>query len=278
MKSKEGKILSMIALVAIMAIAPVTTVAFAQTTVDVSSDTEISVQNDEEGTSVSASSENEVSVNDDDASEETEEDKQERRDEIRDSIKEQRKEIRDEVKQIRDEKIKDIRERIADQDKDKIRDSANTDVRQKPIADRVPDLEFRGVTDGFMIFGGVAYSSEIGLEGAAYHAQDNIWHVRADGKISVADREAKLELKGFARGNNLILHGNGVLDNGEKVRLFLRGHFAPTPETGVFALAFTHAGLHNVDTGERIPMMHVGKVKVAALSDIEPAQMFANTS
>lgn len=277
MKSKEGKILSMIALVAIMAIAPVTTVAFAQTTVDASSDTEIKVQNDEDGTSVSTSSKNEVSVNEDDTSSDTETDKQ-KRDEIRDSIKEQRKEARDEAKQIRDEKVKDIRERIAEQYKDRIGDSANTDVRQKPIADRVPDLEFRGVTDGYMIFGGVAYSSEIGLEGTAYHAQDNIWHVRADGKISVADREAKLELKGFARGNSLILHGNGVLDNGEKVRLFLRGHFAPTPETGVFALAFTHAGLHNVDTGERIPMMHVGKVKVAALSDIEPAKMFADTA
>lgn len=267
----------MIALVAILAIAPVSTVAFAQTTVGASSDTEISVQNDEDGTSVSASSENKVSVNEDDASEDSQKDQQENRDEIRDSIKEQRKDARDEVRQIRDEKVKDIRERIAEQYKDKIRDSANTDVRQKPITDRVPDLEFRGVTDGYMIFGGVAYSSEIGLEGAAYHAQDNIWHVRADGKISVADREAKLELKGFARGNNLILHGNGVLDSGEKVRLFLRGHFAPTPETGVFALAFTHAGLHNIDTDERIPLMHVGKVKVAALSDIDPSQMFANT-
>ena len=100
-----------------------------------------------------------------------------------------------------------------------------------------------------------------------------MWKVQTLGEIHVGDTYAELEMKGFARGINLVLNGSGELENGEKVRLFLRGHFAPTPESGVFAIAFTQAGVHNINTGERIPLMHVGSVEVFPTVDVEPVPL-----
>lgn len=261
MKSKEVKSFSVMALLAVLAIAPISSVAFAQTQLDASTEAEIKAEINSDESQVSVNTETNVSS--DTSNDNPDSDKN-----VRKEIRDQKQQTRDEIKQFRDEKIKDLRERIIDQYKDKVVDT-RTDIRQIDT-DRAPDLTFYGTTSGFMIFGGIAHKSEITLDGSAYHVQNSLWQIKSDGKIAVGDRSAKLEMKGYARGNNIVLHGNGELDNGEKVRLFLRGHFAPTPETGVFAMAFTQAGLHNINTGERIPMMHVGTVQVIPTSNVEP--------
>ena len=301
---KSNTFLSVFALLMILAIAPVTTGAFAQSaegdvsaSTDVSAsgevspnevDVEVDVETDVDADveiDTETDSETDETSNDDGISKE---DRKEKRDEIREERKQQRDDMKDRMKELRKEHrdaqkenrqeyrdqraedIKAFRDRIADEFGDKIR-HFDSDVRHQPIdPDRIPDLKFDGSTSGYMIIGGQAWSSDIYLQGSAYHVTGKMWKVHSTGEIEVADRHAKLEMKGFARGNNLVLNGSGELDNGEKVRLFLRGHFAPTPESGIFAIAFTQAGVHNINTGERIPLMHVGEVEVFPTVDVQP--------
>lgn len=233
MKSKKYQtVISAIALFLVLMIAPVSTVAFAQTTDADEPDTQTTT--DETG--VTTDSEEKDGAN----NEETETDSQN----TDESVKEQRKDLREQYK-----------------------DRLNSDiavVKPMPIdPDRAPDVTFEGVTNGYAILGGQAWKSEIKLfDGSAFHVHNGMWKVKTSGEISVADRHAKLDLKGFAKDNKITLHGGGTLDNGEKVRLVLRGHFAPTSEYGIFAMAFTNAGVHNINTGERIPLMQVGVVTV----------------
>ncbi len=259
MKSKKYRsILSAIALLLVLVIAPVSSGAYAQTTTDAEEpDTQTTV--DDTGVSTET---DEVET---DEVEDIRKDYRDDRKEVRDEHKDQRKDLRD---QFRDER-KDLREQY----KDRLKNSDISVVRPTPIdPDRSPDVTFNGGTSGYMILGGQAWHSEIGLDGSAYHVHNGMWKVLSSGKISVGDRYAELDLKGFAKGNKITLHGSGTMDNGDKVRLVLRGHFAPTPEYGVFAMAFTNAGVHNINTGERIPLMHVGEVVVTptGVTDIEP--------
>jgi len=299
MKSKKYKsILSAIALLLVLVIAPVSSGAYAQTTTDAEEpDTQTTV--DDTGISTDIETGDATDVNDEDSdvnneetdesdvnNEETDEsdvndtdeanpetdvredirkDYRDDRKEIRDQHKDQRKDLRD---QFRDER-KDLREQY----KDRLKNSDISVVRPVPIdPDRSPDVTFNGGTSGYMILGGQAWHSEIALDGSAYHVHNGMWKVLSSGKISVAGISAELDLKGFAKGNKITLHGSGTMDNGDKIRLVLRGHFAPTPEYGVFAMAFTNAKVHNINTGERIPLMHVGEVIVTptGVTDIEP--------
>ena len=269
MKSKKYRsILSAIALLLVLVIAPVSSGAYAQTTTDAEEpdtqttvdDTGVSTETDEAETDEAETDEAET-----DEAEDIRKDYRDDRKEVRDQHKDQRKDLRD---QFRDER-KDLREQY----KDRLRNSDISVVRPTPIdPDRRPDVTFTGGTSGYMILGGQAWHSEIALDGSAYHVHNGMWKVLSTGKISVGDRSAELDLKGFAKGNKITLHGSGTMDNGDKVRLVLRGHFAPTPEYGVFAMAFTNAGVHNINTGERIPLMHVGEVVVTptGVTDIEP--------
>lgn len=245
MKSKKYQtVISAIALFLVLMIAPVSTVAFAQTTDADESD----MQTTADDTVVTTDSEEEDGVND----EETETDSQN----TDESVKEQRKDIKDQYK-------------------DRLGNSDITVVRPMPIdPDRAPDVTFDGATSGYAILGGQAWKSEIKLfDGSAFHVHNGMWKVKTSGEISVGDRHAKLELKGFAKENKITLHGGGTLDNGEKVRLVLHGHFAPTSEYGVFAMAFTNAGVHNINTGERIPLMQVGTVTVTPIGETDIGSM-----
>ena len=264
MKSKKYRsILSAIALLLVLVIAPVSSGAYAQTTTDAEEpDTQTTVDDTGVSTETDEVETDEVET---DEVEDIRKDYRDDRKEIRDEHKDQRKDLRD---QFRDER-KDLREQY----KDRLRNSDISVVRPTPIdPDRRPDVTFTGGTSGYMILGGQAWHSEIALDGSAYHVHNGMWKVLSSGKISVGDRSAELDLKGFAKGNKITLHGSGTMDNGDKVRLVLRGHFAPTPEYGVFAMAFTNAVVHNINTGERIPLMHVGEVVVTptGVTDIEP--------
>ncbi|MFB5597741.1 MAG: hypothetical protein ACE5RJ_01815, partial [Nitrosopumilaceae archaeon] len=222
MKSKKcPTVLSAIALFLVLMIAPVSTAAFAQTTDADEPDTQTTIDN----TGVTDSDEDtETDVEETDESEET-----------------QRKELREQYKEERT----DLREQY----KDRLGDSDISVVRPTPIdPDRMPDVTFDGRTDGYVLIGGQAWESYIELlEGSAYHVHNGMWKVKTSGEISVAGKIATLDLKGFAKGNKLFLHGNGVLEGDQKIRLSLKGFFAPTgnsEDTGVFALAFTQGGVH----------------------------------
>ena len=255
----NAKLFSALTLLLVLAIAPISSSAFAQTSVE--GDVKASTGN----TDVSVSATAEVDDEQDDTTDETDETDETNRDER----KEDRKEIRDE----RRDQIKDFREQVAERYQERIRDSIDRDIRPQAVdPNRAADLTFEGMTSGYMIFGNIAWGSQIHLtDGVAHHASGDMWRIKTHGVISIDDsRTAKIDMSGYAKGNRILLNGSGELDNGEKVRLFLRGHFAPTNEYGVFALAFTQAGVHNINTGEKIPLMHVGEVIVTPTSDVTP--------
>ena len=161
-----------------------------------------------------------------------------------------------------------------------------TDIKPNDRPDKKPDVKFNGETKGWAIVNGQAFLSKIGLEGVATHKGDGHWEIKSEGKIGIDDKSAILKLKGFTVDNTIILHGVGTqhseIDDKEpnQVRVFLRGNFAPIANhndpdgtdvrptdmtrEGDFALAFTHAGIKNMDNGINIPLMQVGKVHVAA--------------
>jgi hypothetical protein len=277
MKSKKyPTVLSAIALLLVLMIAPVSTAAFAQNTDVDEPDTQTAIDDIEVTTD---SDEDDNAVNDEDVEtdvEETDESVEDQRKDLREQHKEDRKAIKDyykdERKNLKDQ-YKDQRTDLKEQYKDRLRDSNISVVRPVPIdPDRMPDVTFEGGTNGYALLGGQAWESYITLDGSAYHVHNGMWKVKTSGEISVAGKIATLDLKGFAKGNKLILHGNGILDGDQKIRLSLKGFFAPTgnsEDTGVFAIAFTQAGVHNINTGERLHLMQVGEVTVTPTGDSE---------
>ena len=120
-----------------------------------------------------------------------------------------------------------------------------------------------GELGGGAIIGGQAFVSEIGLQGNAVHQGNGVWKVKSEAKISVADRDATLELKGKAVNGKLRLHGTGTLDSGDTFRIILRGHYAPLYDNpGDFVLDFSTAKIQNMETGHRIPLSQNGIIHV----------------
>ena len=152
-----------------------------------------------------------------------------------------------------------------------VSDSGLTIVEPAP-PEYYPDMvHFDGVTSGWILLGGIAYESNVNILGDATFTE-GVWDIDAEGRFEVVDRYADLKLSGFAIDDIIVLHGRGHIDSGEPVSVFLRGHFAPTHETGVFALAFTHASIYNVDQGERYPLMQTGSVNVYPVP-VEPVPL-----
>jgi hypothetical protein len=146
---------------------------------------------------------------------------------------------------------------------DRIKDEIRTNVRDVVSdVDRRIDLTFHGQADGWAIVGGTAHKSSLSLAGNAHHVGGGNWKIKSEGELTVADKHAKLDLSGFARGNIIHLQGSGSLDNGEHFRITLKGHFAPTSDDNVYAIAFTNAGIHYTNNGIRVPLMLVGSVTV----------------
>lgn len=167
----------------------------------------------------------------------------------------------------------EINAKLAEKRMDNIRDEIKFQIRDVVSVnevDRRPDLTFRGNTDGWAIIGGKAIESSIALGGDAHHLGGGNWKIKSEGELTVGDRHAKMELTGFARGNMIYLQGSGALDNGEAFRVVMRGHFAPTTEDNVYAIAFTNAGIHYSNNGIRIPLMQVGSVIVVDTTPTEP--------
>lgn len=247
MKTLDVKLFSVLALILVIAIAPISNSVFAQT-------------------------------DDVDATEEelNESDRKQIRDEVRaltEQFKEERAQIRDQNNDS--DATRDQIEQLRDQYKDRIR-SYITDVRPDianiPTIDREPDLEFfnNGPITGWAVLGGQAFGTEMtNFKGEAIHMGKGVWKVTTtSATIDVSGHPVELTLNGFARSGHLMLHGTGSLvdDTEPDIRVVLRGHYAPVAGSeNEFAIAFTNAQVHNTNTGHRIPMALVGSVTVQSL-------------
>ena len=130
-------------------------------------------------------------------------------------------------------------------------------------SDRQAEVKFEGRTDGWAIIGGQAFASEIKLAGNAVHQENGVWTVSSDAKISVADRNATLDLKGKAVNGKLRLQGTGTLEGGESFRIVLRGNYASiSGHPGDFVLDFSAAQIQNMENGFRIPLIQDGVIHV----------------
>jgi len=231
--NKDIKFLPVLALILTIALAPVLTAAFAQ---DDTVDSDVSVS-----TTVDAT---ETDV-----------------DEIKEKMEELRKQ--------RAEKIQEFKDKIRDEYKDRLRTDVSPDVRPYDIPpDRQADLTFTGEATGWTMIGGYAYESSTILNGEAWHIRGDVWKIHSKGTLHVGDRTVDVEFKGFANGHRLTLHGTGYVGE-DPIRVFIRGHYAPTVDYGVFAIAFNQMGVQNQNTGAKFTMAQVGEVIVTPLTDVK---------
>lgn len=181
--------------------------------------------------------------------------------------KEELKDLKEEFKQKRDilkEELKQRQETL----KEQIREENKTH-KDLNTSGRVATLQFNGTTSGWAVVGGSAHPSSITLSGEAYQTGGTNWKVKSNGMLAVADREVSLDLKGHTRNNLISLQGTGTFE-GEPIRVHLRGHFAPTGDDGVFAIAFTHASIQYLESGLRVPLIQVGSVIVTPIESPIP--------
>ena len=171
--------------------------------------------------------------------------------------------LKEDLKRTRDS-VSDKKTKNTDRNTDKIRD-ANTDRIRDKVIDKAAELTYKGKTSGWAILGGVAFPSSIGISGEGYNQGSGNWRITAVGDIAVADRTAKLDLKGHVKGNQITLQGTGTLSDGTAIKIHLKGHYAPTSNTSEFAIAFTNSHIQYMDNGARIPLMQVGSVVVTPI-------------
>jgi hypothetical protein len=241
--NKDAKLLSALALILAIAIAPISTAAFAQVDTAASDESDVSTVDE-------ITADTEVNDTEDDSTivDET------RRDEIKAKM--------DELRDQRVDKIAEFKDKVKDTYQDRLRTDVRPDTRPYDIApDRVPDLTFSGIAAGWTIIDGHAWESSTTLHGEAWHIRGDIWKVHSKGTLDVAGRSVDVELKGFANGHRLTLHGTGYIGE-DPIRVFIRGHYAPTVVSEEFAIAFTQMGVQNQNTGVKFTMAQVGSVTV----------------
>ena len=245
----NAQILSVFALICAIAFAPMSTMAFAQSN-SISADSEVTL---------SVSSEID-STNDETDQEQNDESRQ---DKVRDNVK-QRIEA---IKENRADRMQEFKDRMTDEYKDRVRDDISPEIRPFDAPpDRIADLRISGDAHGWTVVNGHAWKSTTSLDGQAWHIKGNIWTIHSKGTLTVADRTVDVELKGFVRGHSLTLYGTGYVGD-DPIRVFIRGHYAPTVEYGVFAIAFNQMGVHNENTGTKLKMAQVGTVIVTPTGD-----------
>jgi hypothetical protein len=246
---QDAKFLSALALILTIALVPVSTAVFAQDDTAVSDVPEVpSVY---EISSTGGDDTTDVSTGDDNT----------RRDEFKEKMEELRKQ--------RAEKIQEFKDKIRDEYKDRLRTDVSPDVRPYDISpDRPADLTFTGEAVGWTMIGGYALESKTILNGEAWHIRGDIWKIHSKGTLQVNDRTVEVEFKGFANGHRLTLHGTGYIGE-DPIRVFIRGHYAPTADYGIFAIAFTQMGVQNQNTGAKFIMAQVGEVIVTPLTDVK---------
>lgn len=231
----NAKFSETLALLLVVALAPAS-IAFAQTTGDVES-TEIKT------------------INPVNTTPDTRTDEQKRKDKLSDDLKTLR------------EKIVDRKSKIVERNTDKVHDRA-----QGKIVDKIADLKYSGKTSGWAILGGTAFPSSVGISGEGYNQGNGNWRITAVGDIAVADRTAKLDMKGHVKGNQITLQGTGTLNDGTAIKIHIKGHYAVTSNTNEFAIAFTNSHIQYMDNGARMPLMQVGSVTVTPIVNPLPVE------
>jgi hypothetical protein len=238
---QDAKFLSALALILVIALAPVSTAVFAQEDTAPSDVPEISSV-DESTTAIDV-------------------DENTRRDEIKEKM--------DELREQRADKIQEFKDKVRDEYKDRLRTDVSPDVRPYEMPpDRQADLEFSGDVAGWTVIGGHARESTTTLNGEAWHIRGDVWKIHSKGTLTVTDRTVEVEFKGFANGHRLTLYGTGYIGE-DPIRVFIRGHYAPTVDYGVFAIAFNQMGVQNQNTGAKFTMAQVGAVTVTPLTDVK---------
>ena len=262
-KILDVKLFSALALILAVAIAPISSTAFAQANTVEDLVDEIEEEVDDEQRTAERERIRELR-------EKYSDQLKEERKMIRDQMKEQRDAYRDQIKTHIDQ-LKEKRKALQDEFRPFISDISPRDYVGPVDPDREPDLIFKGESAGWAVLGGKAYPSEMYLSGEAFHARHAMWKLTATGEITVEGHTAMLDLKGHARGNHVMLHGSGILSTTDEptIRIQLRGHYAPAANGEEFAIAFTNAVVHNANNGHRIPLALVGSVIVEQVSDIE---------
>lgn len=260
--STDVKLFSTLALILAVAISPLSSTAFAEDVDKIEVDEEVKVD--------------QVKIEGEDKNADKKRIKEDLK-KLREQLGEERKQLRDQYKNNPQE-IREQMKQLKDAYKDKIRAYIN-DIRPH-IVDRPydgdrsdvngePDISFYGSATGWAILGGKAYDATISLEGKASHISNGVWKVYSTGTIIVSGHEAVLDLNGFTRSGHIMLHGTGTLvgsDGEQDIRVQLRGNYAPIAESdNEFAIAFTNAVVHNIDTGHRIPLSLVGSIMVERL-------------
>lgn len=241
---QDAKFLSALTLILTVALAPVSTAAFAQDDTAASDVPELSSVYEI------------TSTGGDDTVDDTT-----RKDKIKEKM--------DELREKRAEKIQEFKDKVRDEYKDRLRTDVSPDVRPYDLPpDRQPDLKFTGDAAGWTVIGGHAWKSMTTLNGEAWHIRGDIWKIHSKGTLEVANRDVDVEFKGFANGHRLTLHGTGYIGD-EPIRVFIRGHYAPTVDYGVFAIAFNQMGVQNQNTGMKFTMAQVGAVTVTPLTDVK---------
>jgi hypothetical protein len=177
--------------------------------------------------------------------------------------------------------LKRIKEKISEksdrQDKvAKVREKTDRKADMARHADKLVDLTYEGKANGYAILGGQAFVSSIGLSGKGHHLNGGNWEITAIGDISVADKGAKLDLRGHVRGNLIALKGTGTLSDGATIDIHLKGHYAPI-QGNEYAIAFTNSHIQYKDSGTRMPLMLVGSATVTPTTQpisepVNPAQ------
>jgi hypothetical protein len=242
--NKDAKLLSAFALILAIAIAPISTAAFAQVDTAANDESELStVDETTVDTEINDTEDDSITV-----------DEKARRDEIKEKM--------DELREKRAEKIGEFKDKVKVTYQDRLRTDVRPDTRPNDVApNRAPDLTFSGDAAGWTVIGSHAWESSTALNGEAWHIRGDVWKVHSKGTLKVADRSVDVELKGFANGHRLTLHGTGYIGE-DPIRVFIRGHYAPTVDYGEFALAFTQMGVQNQNTGAKFTMAQVGSVTV----------------
>lgn len=237
---QDTKFLSAFALILTIALVPVSTSVFAQ---------EYTISDIPKISSVDASTTR------NDAEDNTQ------RDEIKEKI--------DEKIEQRADKIKEFKDKIRDEYKDRLRTDVRTDERLYDIVpDRQADLTFTGEAVGWTIIGGHALESSTVLTGEAWHIRGNVWKIHSKGTLNVDERTVDVEFKGIVNGHRLTLHGTGYVGD-DPIRVFIRGHYAPAVDYGVFTIAFNQMGVQNQNTGAKFTMAQVGEVTVTPTGDVK---------
>ena len=238
---QDAKFLSALALILVIALAPVSTAVFAQDDTLTNDVPEISSADD--------------STTDNDVGDKN------RSDEINEKM--------NDLREQRDNKIQEFKDKIRDEYKDRLRTDVSPDIRPYDMPpDRQADLTFSGEAAGWTIIGGHALQSSTILNGEAWHIRGDVWKIHSKATLQIGQRAVDVEFKGFANEHRLTLHGTGYIKD-DPIRVFIRGHYAPTVDYGVFAIAFNQMGVQNQNTGAKFTMAQVGDVTVTPISDVK---------